>query len=73
MSTDSTRWSKFRSGSEIRGPEALLTDARVEKLGYAFACYLARREGKTPDALRLAVGRDGWPSGERLMAAVIRQ
>ena len=72
MSTDSTRWSKFRSGSEIRGPEALLTDARVEKLGYAFACFLARREGKTPDALRLAVGRDGRPSGERIMAAVIR-
>ena len=72
MDTDSTRWSRFRSGSEIRGPEALLTDARVEKLGYAFACYLARREGKSPDALRLAVGRDDRPSGERIMAALIR-
>ncbi len=72
MDTDSTRWSKFRSGSEVRGPEALLTDARVEKLGYAFACELARREGKTPDALRLAVGRDDRPSGERIMAALIR-
>lgn len=72
MDTDSTRWSKFRSGSEIRGPEALLTDAIVEKLGYAMACYLARRAGKTPDALRLAVGRDGRPSGRRIMAALVR-
>ena len=71
MDTDSTRWSKLRSGSEIRGPEALLTDARVEKLGYAFACWLAKREGKTPDALRLAVGRDDRPSGERILAALI--
>ncbi len=70
MDTDSTRWSKLRSGSEVRGPEAMLTDARVEKLGYAFACWLAKREGKTPDALRLAVGRDDRPSGERILAAL---
>ena len=41
MDTDSTNWLRLRSGSGIRGPEQLLTDARAEKLGYAFACWLA--------------------------------
>ena len=78
MDTDSkssiknTAWLKLRSGSDIRGTDGQLTDARVEKLGYAFACWLAQRLGKTPDALRLAVGRDARASGERLMAALTR-
>ena len=67
-----TSWLKLRSGSDIRGPEGLLTDARVEKLGYAFACWLAGRTGRTPDMLRLAVGRDARPSGERVKAALTR-
>ena len=72
MDTDSTKWLKLRSGSEIRGPEQLLTDERVEKLGYAFACWLAERNGTTPDALKLAVGRDTRPSGARIKAALVR-
>ncbi len=74
MNTDTrnTSWLRLRSGSDIRGPEAQLTDARVEKLGYAFACWLARRTGRTPDTLRLAVGRDARASGERLKAALTR-
>ena len=72
MDTDSTKWLKLRSGSEIRGPEALLTDERVEKLGYAFACWLAERLDTAPDALRLAVGRDPRPSGARIKAALTR-
>ena len=72
MDTDSTNWLKFRSGTDIRVPEDLLTDGRVEKLGYAFACWLAERIGVTPDALRLAVGRDARPSGARIKAALIR-
>ena len=72
MDTDSTRLLKLRSGSEIRAAEHLLTDTRVEKIGYAFACWLAERQGTTPDALRLAVARDSRPSGERIMAALVR-
>lgn len=72
MDTDSTRWLKLRSGSEIRGPEGLLTDDVAQKVGYAFACWLAERDGTTPDALKLAVGHDPRPSGARLKAALVR-
>jgi len=78
MDTDSTKtsiskeWLKLRSGTEIRGPMQLFNDTRVERLGYAFACWLAERMGKTPDALRLAVGRDARDSSERILAALIR-
>ena len=72
MDTDSTRLLKLRSGSEIRAAEHLLTDSRVEKIGFAFAGWLAERRGTTPDALRLAVARDSRPSGERIMAALVR-
>lgn len=72
MDSDSTRWLKLRSGSEIRGPEGLLTDERASKLGYAFACWLAEREGLAPEALKIAVGRDARPSGARIKAALIR-
>ncbi|MBR2796275.1 MAG: phosphomannomutase/phosphoglucomutase [Clostridia bacterium] len=72
MDSDSTRWLKLRSGSEIRGPEQQLTDERAEKLGYAFACWLAERRGRTPDSLVLAVGRDPRPSSGRIKAALTR-
>ena len=51
--TNDMNWLRLRSGTEVRGPEQMLTDARAEKLGYAFACWLAELAGKTPDALRL--------------------
>jgi phosphomannomutase len=63
---------KLRSGSEIRGPQQQLTDERAEKLGYAFACWLAERRGRTPDAIVLAVGRDARTSGARIKAALTR-
>ena len=72
MDSDSTRWLKLRSGSEIRGPEPQLTDERAEKLGFAFACWLAERRGRAPDDLVLAVGRDPRPSGARIKAALTR-
>ena len=72
MDTDSTRWLKLRSGSEIRGPQQQLTGECAEKLGYAFACWLAERRGRTPDAVVLAVGRDPRPSGARIKAALTR-
>ena len=72
MDTDSVNWLKLRSGSEIRGPEQRLTDERMEKLGYAFAMWLADKLDTTPDALTLAVGRDERPSGGRIKAALTR-
>lgn len=72
MDSNLTRWLKLRSGAEIRGPEQMLTDARVEKLGYAFALWLAERMETTPDRLTLAVGRDARPSGARIKAALTR-
>ena len=72
MDTDSTRWLKLRSGSDIRGPEDRLTDEVVSRIGYAFASWLAARRRTTPDALKIAVGRDSRASGARLMRALIR-
>ena len=72
MDTDSTKWLKLRSGSDIRSREATLTDETCEKIGYAFACMLAQRLKTTPDRLTIAVGRDVRTSGTRIKAALIR-
>ena len=72
MDTDSAKWLKRRSGSDIRSREELLTDEVCEKIGYAFARMLAERLGTTPDRLVIAVGRDARPSGSRIKAALIR-
>lgn len=72
MDTDSTRWLKLRSGSDIRGRVDALTDEVCERVGYAFACMLAERLRTTPDKLAIAVGRDDRPSGKRIKAALIR-
>jgi hypothetical protein len=53
MDTDGNRWLKFRSGSEVRGPQEALTDEFAEKLGYVFALWLAERLEKDPKALAL--------------------
>ena len=72
MDTDSTRWLKLRSGSDIRSREDTLTDDICERIGYAFACMLAERLKTTPDQLAIAVGRDARPSGRRIKAALVR-
>ena len=72
MEAGSFNWLKLRSGSEIRGPQDRLTDERAEKLGYAFATWLAEKGGVSPAELTLAVGRDERPSGERLKTALTR-
>ena len=72
MDTDSTRWLKLRSGSDIRATETQLTDDTCEKIGYAFAVMLAERLRTTPDQLAIAVGRDGRDSGRRVLSALIR-
>lgn len=72
MDTDSTKWLKLRSGSDIRSRDAALTDDVCERIGYAFACMLAERLGTTPDKLVIALGRDGRESGRRIQAALSR-
>lgn len=72
MDTDSTKWLKLRSGSDIRSREQTLTDAVCERIGFAFAYMLAERLKTTPDKLVIAVGRDARESGRRLQAALIR-
>lgn len=72
MSTDSTNWLKRKSGSDIRGPEELLTDEFASRIGYAFACWLAEQDHTTPDQLRISVGHDSRHSGVRIKKALIR-
>ena len=72
MDTDTSKWLKLRSGSDIRGYEDRLSDEICERIGYAFACMLAERLKTTPDKLVIAVGRDARDSGRRIKAAVIR-
>lgn len=72
MSTDSTQWLKLRSGSDIRGPEEMLTDEFATKTGYAFACWLAQRIGTAPEHLKIAVGHDSRTSAQRLKRALIQ-
>ena len=75
MSSDSNSthsWQKLKSGSEIRGDSALLTDDFAQRIGYAFAQWLADRLSTTSDKLAIAVGRDSRLSGPRLKAALIR-
>ena len=55
MDTDSTRWLKLKSGSDIRGSERALTEEVAERIGYAFALTLAERLETTPDRLKIAV------------------
>ena len=72
MNTDSTKWLKLRSGTDIRGREEQLTDEVNRRIGYAFACLLAEKLETTPDKLTIAVGRDARPSGARILAALRR-
>ena len=71
MSSDPCTWPRLKSGSSIRGEEALLTDEFAKKLGYAFALWLAARKETTPDRLTIAVGHDPRATGPRLKAAFI--
>lgn len=64
-------WLKLCSGSDIRGDESLLTDEFAEKIGYAFAQWVAKQSGTTSDKIKLAVGHDSRLSAERLKAALI--
>lgn len=69
---------RLKSGTDILGratPDAdhaaLLTPEAAERIGYAFALALARRQNTTPDALTIAVGHDARESGPALCQAFI--
>ena len=72
MDTDTGKWLKLRSGSNIRSRAENLTDETCARIGYAFARMLAQRLNTTPDRLTIAAGSDERPSGARIRAAIIR-
>jgi phosphomannomutase len=68
-------WPSLIQGGEIAGPAegpGAITPEMAGRLGYAFALWLAEREGTTSDRLTLSVGRDARPTGEALLQAFIR-
>ena len=72
MDTDSTRWLKLRSGSDIRCREENLTEDTCARIGYAFARMLAEHLNTTPDRLKIAVGCIDRPGGPRVKRALTR-
>lgn len=72
-------WTHLQNGSDIRGVAMAgvanepvnLTPAIAQRLGQAFAVWLATRLGKPATALRFAVGRDSRLSGPTLMQSVM--
>lgn len=72
MDSKLSSWLKLVSGSDIRGNAGQLTDEFAEKVGYAFALWVARGLGTTSDKIKLAVGHDSRLSGPRLREALIQ-
>lgn len=73
------QWHRLKSGSDIRGAAMEtdacpieLTDEAVERLGRAFACFVAKKCGKPCEALTLSVGRDSRLSGPRMRDALVK-
>ena len=67
-------WMKLKSGSDVRGKavgeDAVITAQTAEALGMAFVRFLAEKEHKNADSVRIALGRDSRITGaERLNAA----
>ena len=72
MDTDSTKWLKLKSGSDVRARTELLNDEVCLRIGYAFAGMLAEALNTTTDRLTIAVGCDTRPHGQTLKRALIR-
>ena len=66
-------YQSLKSGSDIRGiavgDDAILTTDVVKTLGMAFAVLAAQKEGKSPENMTIAVGRDSRVSGPALLTA----
>ncbi|MBR3504106.1 MAG: phosphomannomutase/phosphoglucomutase [Clostridia bacterium] len=74
-----SEWMKLRSGSDICGDamahdglEPLLTAEKAERIGYAFALWLAHRMNTTSDKLTIAVGCDSRLSGPALKTGLVK-
>ena len=67
---------QYKSGTDIRGvavegvegQHVNLTDEIIEKMADGFVLWLAEKVGKTPDSLKISVGRDSRISGPHIMA-----
>ena len=76
----SKEWSKFKSGSDIRGValEGVkdmpvdLTDEVVERMAAGFGVWLVEKLDRPAEQLKISVGHDSRLSGPRMKAAVIR-
>lgn len=76
----SKEWSKFKSGSDIRGValEGVkdmpidLTDEVVERMAAGFGVWLVEKLDKPAERLKISVGHDSRLSGPRMKAAVLR-
>ncbi|MGK7931585.1 MAG: phosphomannomutase/phosphoglucomutase [Microcystaceae cyanobacterium] len=72
-------WKQLQNGSDIRGvalegipDEAVnLTPQRVTILGQAFVTWLGQKVGKSPQSLKISVGRDSRLSGEALSQGLV--
>ena len=68
-------YSKLQNGSDIRGvaicaePGQIpdLTSEAAADIAKGFLAWLCRREGKTPEKLKLAIGRDPRVTGKKLV------
>ena len=65
-------WPNLIQGGEICGPAEAVTTDLAERLGYAFALWLADRRGVSSDKLILSAGRDPRPGGEAIQQALMR-
>ena len=74
-------YKQFKSGTDIRGvavegvegQPVNLTDDVVRKMADGFVLWLAQKTGKTPDALKISVGRDSRISGPHMMELCTEQ
>lgn len=72
-------FTKLQNGSDIRGiavateggPEVNLTKQTAGRITLAFCDVLSRKLGKSPEALKIAVGRDSRISGDELKEGVL--
>ncbi len=66
-------WKKLISGSDVRGvaygEHPTLTPDIARALGFAFARYVAEKNGKTPSQITIALGRDSRLTGPALLKA----
>jgi phosphomannomutase len=65
-------WPNLIQGGEICGPAEAVTSDLAERLGYAFALWLADKKGVSSDKLILSAGRDPRPGGEAIQQALMR-